>query len=111
MRSSAAGNSGVFGPLALAAVLVCGPAAFAQAPLPAVGVITVPIEDVSPSSEFVGPVEAVNAVDIRARGEGFVEQRPFAEGQAVREWQDLFIIEDGRRRSRRSGKRLRDRAG
>jgi membrane fusion protein (multidrug efflux system) len=95
MRSSAARNSGASRPLALAAVLVCGPAAFAQAPLPAVGVVPVPIEDVSPSSEFVGRVEAVNAVDIRARVEGFIEQRPFAEGQTVREWQDLFIIEEG----------------
>ncbi|HEV2566536.1 MAG TPA: efflux RND transporter periplasmic adaptor subunit [Microvirga sp.] len=69
--------------------------ALAQAPLPAVGVMPVPVEDVSPSSEFVGRVEAVNAVDIRARVEGFIEARPFAEGQTVREWQDLFLIEDG----------------
>lgn len=75
--------------------MIGGPSAFAQAPLPAVGVVPVAIEEVSPSSEFVGRVEAVNAVDIRARVEGFIEARPFAEGQEVREWQDLFIIEDG----------------
>ena len=34
-------------------------------------------------------------VDIRARIEGFIEQRPFAEGQTVRQWQDLFLIEEG----------------
>jgi len=82
-------------PLALTVVLACGPPAFAQAPMPAVGVMSVPIEDVSPASEFVGRVEAINAVDIRARVEGFIEQRPFAEGQAVRQWEDLFILEDG----------------
>jgi len=82
-------------PLALAAVLACTPSAFAQAPLPAVGVMTVPIMDVSPKSEFVGRVEAMNAVDIRARVQGFIEARLFAEGQEVRERQDLFIIEDG----------------
>lgn len=74
--------------------MISGPT-LAQAPLPAVGVMPVPIQDVSSSSEFVGRVEAVNAVDIRARVEGFIEARPFAEGQEVREWQDLFILEDG----------------
>lgn len=82
-------------PLALTAALACGPPAFAQAPLPAVGVMPVPIEDVSPASEFVGRVEAVNAVDIRARVEGFIEARPFAEGQAVRQWEELFTLEEG----------------
>jgi membrane fusion protein (multidrug efflux system) len=95
MQSSAVGNSHVFGHLALAALLICGSAAFAQAPPPAVEVMPVPIEDVSALSEFVGRVEAVNAVDIRARVEGFIEARPFAEGQTVREWQDLFVIEEG----------------
>jgi len=79
----------------VAVLLLAGSAAAAQVPLPAVGVIPVPVEDVSPSSEFVGRIEALNAVDIRARVEGFIEQRPFSEGQAVREWQDLFIIEEG----------------
>ncbi|EIM30236.1 efflux RND transporter periplasmic adaptor subunit [Microvirga lotononidis] len=78
----------------MAALAIGGPA-LAQAPLPAVGVMPVLIEDASPSSEFVGRVEAVNAVDIRARVEGFIEARPFAEGQEVREWQELFILEDG----------------
>jgi membrane fusion protein (multidrug efflux system) len=70
-----------------------GPAAFAQTPLPAVGVAPVEVKDVSPASEFVGRVEAVNAVDIRARVEGFIAARPFKEGQAVREGDDLFILE------------------
>lgn len=69
------------------------PAVFAQAPLPAVSVTQVEVKDVSPASEFVGRVEAVNAVDIRARVEGFIEARPFKEGQTVREGDDLFILE------------------
>lgn len=76
-------------------MLAIGGSALAQTQLPAVGVMLVPVEDVSPSSEFVGRVEAVNAVDIRARVEGFIEARPFAEGQEVREGQELFVIEDG----------------
>ncbi|MGU3496226.1 efflux RND transporter periplasmic adaptor subunit [Xanthobacteraceae bacterium A53D] len=65
----------------------------AQAPLPAVGVAEVALEDVAPASEFIGRVEALNAVDIRARVEGFIEARPFAEGQAVTAGEDLFLIE------------------
>lgn len=68
-------------------------AVFAQAPLPAVSVAPVEVKDVSPASEFVGRVEAVNAVDIRARVEGFIEARPFKEGQAVHEGDDLFVLE------------------
>ncbi|MCB8822018.1 efflux RND transporter periplasmic adaptor subunit [Microvirga rosea] len=79
--------------LVIAALLSAGTAALAQAPLPAVGIAPVQVKDVSPSSEFVGRVEAVNAVDIRARVEGFVEARLFEEGQEVREGQELFAIE------------------
>ena len=80
----------------VAILLLAGSAATAQAPLPAVGVMPVPVEDVSPSSEFVGRVEAVNAVDIRARVQGFVEARPLAAGEEGRGWQETFIIEDHR---------------
>ena len=79
---------------ATASVVFGGCAAFAQIPqLPAVNVTPVQVNDVSPASEYVGRVEAVNAVDIRARVDGFVEARPFNEGQTVREGQDLFILE------------------
>jgi hypothetical protein len=77
-----------------AAILLAGGSAVtAQAPVPAVSVVPVPVHDVAPSSEFVGRVEAINAVDVRARVEGFIEARPFAEGQGVHEGQDLFTIE------------------
>jgi membrane fusion protein (multidrug efflux system) len=77
----------IFGAISL------GPGALAQVPPPVVGVIAVPVQDVSASSEFVGRVEALNAVDIRARVEGFIQERPFKEGQSVREGQVLFVIE------------------
>ncbi|OAP35361.1 efflux RND transporter periplasmic adaptor subunit [Sinorhizobium americanum] len=60
---------------------------------PVVGVMAVQVEDVSPDHEFVGRVEALNAVDIRARIEGFLERRLFAEGQDVAKDQDLFTLE------------------
>ncbi|KQV80003.1 efflux RND transporter periplasmic adaptor subunit [Rhizobium sp. Root1220] len=60
---------------------------------PTVGVREVAIADVSPKHEFVGRVEAVDAVDVRARIEGFIQSRLFAEGQVVRKDQDLFLID------------------
>jgi len=79
----------------LASILILnGQAVRAQQPQsPAVGVTPVQLEDVSPASEYVGRVEAVNAVDIRARVEGFIEERPFMEGQTVQSGQSLFILE------------------
>ncbi|MBB3659221.1 membrane fusion protein (multidrug efflux system) [Rhizobium sp. BK650] len=60
---------------------------------PSVGILTVTVQDVSPKHEFVGRVEAVNAVDIRSRIEGFIDQRLFEEGQLIRKDQDLFLID------------------
>lgn len=61
--------------------------------LPPVGVETVRVQDIAPGAEFVGRIEALNAVDIRARVEGFIQARPFEEGRAVRRDQELFVIE------------------
>ncbi|MBZ9790070.1 efflux RND transporter periplasmic adaptor subunit [Rhizobium sp. 3T7] len=61
--------------------------------VPTVGIANVQIEDVSPKHEFVGRVEAVDAVDIRSRIEGFLDKRLFDEGQIVRKDQDLFLID------------------
>ncbi|MFC5066542.1 efflux RND transporter periplasmic adaptor subunit [Flaviflagellibacter deserti] len=73
--------------------LVAASASAAEAPLPAVGVTPVLVRDVSPGTEFVGRVEAQNSVDVRARVEGFVQERPFQEGQLIQQGQVLFIIE------------------
>ncbi|AYG62636.1 efflux RND transporter periplasmic adaptor subunit [Rhizobium jaguaris] len=79
--------------VALLLILMSAPeGAVAQAE-PSVGVISVPIEDVSPKHEFVGRVEAVNAVDIRSRIEGFLDKRLFDEGQIIKKDQDLFLID------------------
>jgi membrane fusion protein (multidrug efflux system) len=76
-----------------AAAVSGGPPAFAEASLPVVSVATVAMSDNSPSTEFIGRVEAKNAVDIRARVEGFLDKRLFNEGQMVTEGQQLFAIE------------------
>lgn len=67
--------------------------ASAQATPPAVIVEPVRVEDVAPSAEFIGRVEAENAVDIRARIDGFVQARLFDEGRLVARDQELFQIE------------------
>jgi membrane fusion protein (multidrug efflux system) len=65
----------------------------AAAPPPAVTVAPVETGDVTAKTEFVGRVEAVNKVDLRARVTGFLEQRLFQEGQEVKEGDLLFVIE------------------
>jgi membrane fusion protein (multidrug efflux system) len=64
-----------------------------QAPPPAVTVVAVASQGVTPVSSFTGRVEAVDKVDLRARVEGFLDLRHFTEGQDVRQGDLLFTIE------------------
>lgn len=77
------------------ASLCLTPQTLAAQSVATVGTMKVGVEDVSPRHEFVGRVEAVNAVDIRSRIEGFIDARLFNEGQFVEKDQDLFVM-DGR---------------
>jgi membrane fusion protein (multidrug efflux system) len=85
--------------LALAAFLLAGcgkdeeKQAGTQAPPPAVGVVAVAQKDVASSFDFTGRVEAIDTVDLRARVEGFLEQRNFEEGSEVKKGQLLYVIE------------------
>jgi membrane fusion protein, multidrug efflux system len=68
----------------------------AQAPAsppPAVTVETVANKDVAPKSEFIGRLEAIQAVDIRARVQGFLQKIQFMEGHDVKAGDALFVIE------------------
>jgi membrane fusion protein (multidrug efflux system) len=58
-------------------------------------VVVVPAEerDVTPQFEYVGRVEAVETVDLRARIEGFLEKRLFREGAEIKRRDLLFVIE------------------
>lgn len=75
------------------------PAAMAQedtkaaAPLPAVGFVVAETRDVTPSVEFVGRIEAVSSVDLRARVTGFLKEQRFEDGAMVSTGDILFIIE------------------
>ena len=65
----------------------------AQPPPPAVGVVEAAEKDVTPSAEFIGRVEAVERVDLRARVTGFLDNQEFEDGQDVEKGKILFIIE------------------
>lgn len=79
-----------------ASCLLPSEAALGQAPkgpLPAVSVVAVDTEYVAPSVEFIGRVEAIQKVDVRARVQGFLKKVAFSEGQDVRAGDLLFEIE------------------
>ena len=62
-------------------------------PPPAVGVSVAAMKGVSRADEFVGRIQAVGIVGIRARVEGFLEKTLFIEGQDVRAGDLLYQIE------------------
>ena len=84
------------------AILAFGTACLAATPAwaqmggggpPAVGVVEARRQPVTESTEFIGRVEAINRVELRARITGFLEQRQFTEGSEVEEGKLLFRME------------------
>ncbi len=65
----------------------------AQPAPPAVLVAAAQMRDVSPTSEFVGRVKAVDKVDLRARVSGYLGPRLFKEGDQVPQGQTVFTID------------------
>jgi len=65
----------------------------AEKPLQTVIVAPVAARNVSPSQQYVGRVQARDTVKLQARVEGFLEQRKFTEGAAVKKGELLFVIE------------------
>jgi membrane fusion protein (multidrug efflux system) len=62
-------------------------------PPPLVKVAVINEEDVNPPTEYVGHVETIQQVDLRARVEGFIEQVKFKEGGRVTAGEVLYVIE------------------
>lgn len=83
--------------LLLSVVAGCGdelaPEAAGAPPPPAVVVAAATSQDVTASVEFVGRTEAFREVDLRARVQGFLEERAFEEGATVEEGDLLFMID------------------
>ena len=83
-------------PFLLAAMLSLAPAANAQqAPgqsIP-VGTVIATKQPVNRGVDFVGRVEAIDRVEVRARVTGFLQQTFFKEGETVKEGDKLFQID------------------
>lgn len=84
--------------LLLAAVVVLNLANLAalaqdQNALPSVIVAPIQSKDITPSFSFVGRVEAIDRVDLRARVQGYVEERHFREGGDVKAGDLLLTLE------------------
>jgi membrane fusion protein (multidrug efflux system) len=62
-------------------------------PPPAVTVAPAETRPVTEAQEFVGRVQAVDKVDLRARVTGFLDKRLFEEGQEVKQDDLLYVIE------------------
>lgn len=70
-----------------------GPPGPGEGAPPLVTVAPVTLQDVNPPVEYVGHVEPIQVVDIRARVEGFLEQVNFREGNFVQAGDLLYVIE------------------
>src|SRR5215475_2810014 len=87
---------------AFPAALVIGalvlPAKAQQQQAPAavpVGVVKAERKPIADALDFVGRVEAINRVEIRARVTGFLEDVLFTEGDPVKQGDPLYRIEKG----------------
>ncbi len=75
------------------ALLLCLPVpAFAQPAVP-VGVVAAARQPVTAGVEFVGRVEAIQRVELRARVTGYLQSVDFKEGDTVHEGDKLYVIE------------------
>jgi membrane fusion protein (multidrug efflux system) len=66
-----------------------------ETPTIPVGVVTAERKAVTKSQDFVGRVEAVQRVEVRARITGFLEKVAFKEGDLIKEGAPLYSIEKG----------------
>ena len=68
---------------------------FAQQATPTVSVITAEKRPITESVRFVGRIQAIDRVDVRARVIGFLEEVLFQDGQQVKTGDALYRIEKG----------------
>jgi len=64
-----------------------------EMPPPVVTVMVVADQQVNPAETYVGRMEAIQAVDLRARVQGYLEAVKFKEGAMVRAGDILYVIE------------------
>jgi membrane fusion protein (multidrug efflux system) len=81
-----------------AIVVICGfsqPTLAQQPSAVAVGTVAAERRPISQNLDFVGRVNAINRVEIRARVAGFLESVRFQEGNLIKEGDSLYGIEKG----------------
>lgn len=78
-----------------------------EGPPPLVTVINVTEENVTPTTEYIGHVEAIQAVDLQARVSGTLEQVNFREGSMVLAGAQLYLIEPAPFQSKVAANRAR----
>ena len=79
-------------------ILLMAPLAHAQGAettVVAVGTVYAERQPIAKTADFVGRIEAINRVEIRARVKGYLEAVLFKEGDLVKEGQPLYRIEKG----------------
>jgi membrane fusion protein (multidrug efflux system) len=64
-------------------------------PKPVVGTMQVEQHDANIPEKYIGHVEAVDSIDLKARVDGYLEQVNFSEGSRVGNGQILYVIEQG----------------
>ncbi len=87
-------------PIVLPGKAGAGPKSTGEGELPLVTVAEVTEEDVNPPAEYVGHVEAIQAVELIARVQGSLDRVNFKEGSEVRANDLLFVIEQAPYRAR-----------
>lgn len=88
-----------------ASPLLAAPPGRKAGPPPLVQVAVISAEDVNPPTEYVGHIEAIQYVDLRARVEGFIEEVKFKEGDKVKAGDVLYVIEPAPYQARVDAKR------
>jgi membrane fusion protein, multidrug efflux system len=81
---------------ALAAALVAGPPARAQAPggpPPKVTVAKPVVRQIVEQDQYTGRFDAIEYVEVRARVTGYLEKINFTDGQTVKKGETLFVID------------------
>lgn len=69
------------------------PNAIQQMPAVSVDALKVKLSEIYPESSFVAKIESQDKVALRARVQGFLQERLFKEGDLVTKGQPLFVIE------------------
>ncbi|MEJ2167581.1 MAG: efflux RND transporter periplasmic adaptor subunit, partial [Desulfobacterales bacterium] len=85
--------AGLFLTMTFPTFVIAAPPGSDGGPPPLVTVAPVTLQDVNPPEEYVGHVEAIQAVELQARVEGFLEQVRFKEGNFVHAGDLLYVIE------------------